>query len=66
MLILIKADSLHFRKITEEEKDRVRRRAESVGLVTTTSDISFNVYGMKAHLFTLLYELSKSYDIEIM
>ena len=65
MLILLKADSLHFRKISNDQRDSIKSLAESLGLVTTVSEVSFNVYGQKSHLFTLLYELSKSYDIEI-
>lgn len=66
MLILIKADSLHFRKISNEQRDSIKSLAESLKLVTTISEVSFNVYGQKSQLFTLLYELSKSYDIELM
>lgn len=65
MLILLKTDSLHFRKISNDQRDSIKSLAEILGLVTTVLEVSFNVYGQKSHLFTLLYELSKSYDIEI-
>ena len=65
MIVLIKYDSLHFRRITNTQRDNIIKLANALGLVTTISAVSLNAYGKQSALFVLLYELSKSFDIEI-